>query len=75
MSCGDVAPREDPSVHCRVERDDAVPEHLGEAGQLLERRHRDAVVLQELRGAAAREQARPPARCSPFANAAMPRLS
>ena len=40
----------------RVQRDDAVAEHLGEAGQLLERDHGDALVGEELRRAAAREQ-------------------
>ena len=49
---GDVAPRQDPAVHGRVQRHDPVPEHLGEAGHALDPRHREAVLL-EVRGRAA----------------------
>ena len=53
---GHVGAGEDAAVHGRVQRDDAVAEHLREAGQLLERDHGDAFLDEELRGAAACEQ-------------------
>ena len=53
---GHVAAGEDAAVHGGVERDDAVAEQLPEAGELLERGHRDPLVGERLRGAAARDQ-------------------
>ena len=51
---GDIASGKNPTVHGRMERDNAMTEHLGEAGQLLERRHGDALVGEESSGAATR---------------------
>ena len=53
---GHVATREDPAVHGRVQRHDAVAEQVAEPGQVLERRHRDPLVREHLRRAGAREQ-------------------
>ena len=52
---GHVTPREDAAVHGRVQRHDAVAEHLGEARQLLEPDHGDPVVCEQRRGAATRD--------------------
>ena len=41
---GNIAASEDAAVDGRVQRNDAMSEHLGEAGQILERRHREPVV-------------------------------
>src|SRR6185503_796796 len=53
---GQVASREDAAVHSRVERDDAVAEKVAEARHVRERRHGDALVGEELRRAARREE-------------------
>ena len=60
-----VSAREDATVDCRVKRDDAVTEHLGEAGQLLERDDGDPLVGKQRGGAAARERARTRAGAAP----------
>ena len=52
---GHVAAREDAAVHCRVQRHDAVAEHLGEARQLLERGSPGSLLGEQRRGAAARD--------------------
>ena len=52
---GHVAAREDAAVHCRVQRHDAVAEHLGEARQLLEPDDRDPLLGEQRGGAAARD--------------------
>ena len=52
---GHVAARENAAVHCRVQRHDTVAEHLGEARQLLEPDHRDPLLGEQRRGAAARD--------------------
>ena len=43
-------------MHTRVQRDDAMPEHLDKAGQLLERDHGDPLVGEQPPRAAARDQ-------------------
>ena len=52
---GHVPAREDAAVHCRVQRDDTVAEHLGEAGQLLEPDYGDLLVGEQRCSAAARD--------------------
>ena len=59
---GDVAARQDSAVNGRMQRDDAMPEQLAEPGQLLERRHGDALVREHARGAARRDELDPEAR-------------
>ena len=61
-------------MHGRMQRHDAVAEQVAEAGQLLERRHRDALVGKDLRRAARREQLDTERR-QPRAKAARPALS
>ena len=51
-----VAPRENPGVDARVQRLDAAAEHLGRLGHLLDPRHVEALLLQERRGAARRDE-------------------
>ena len=51
-----VAAREDGRVHLRVERLHAPAEQLADAGQLLDERHAELVLLDEGRRAAARDQ-------------------
>ena len=53
---GHVPAGQDAAVHRGVQRDHAVTEHLGEAGQALHPRHGQAVLLQVGGGAAARHQ-------------------
>src|SRR5919204_61890 len=53
---GATAPREDAAVDARVQRLDAAAEHLGRVRHILDRRHRQAVLLEECRGAAARDE-------------------
>ena len=43
-------------MHGRMQRHDTVPEHLGEPGELLDRRHGEPCVGEEARGAAARDE-------------------
>ena len=50
-----VAAREDARVHGRMQRHDAVPEQLAEAGEALERGDRDPLLGERPRRAAARE--------------------
>ena len=52
---GHVAARQDPSVDGRVQRHDPVAQQLRESGQLLEPRHRHALVGKRLRGPGGRE--------------------
>ncbi len=52
----EAAVGEDPGVDARVERLDAAVEALGEAGQLLDPRHREAETLDQGRGAAGGDQ-------------------
>ena len=52
---GHVASREDAAVHRRVQRDDAMAEHLGEARQLLEPDHWDPLVREQRCRAATRD--------------------
>src|SRR5581483_6758168 len=54
----DVAAGEDAAVDGWVERDDAVPEDLGEAGQALDARHLEPLLLEPRRRAAARDELR-----------------
>ena len=70
----DVATGEDAAVHGRVQRDDAMAEHLGEAGELLERDHRDAPSLSS-RAVPPLATSSKPRRRSSSANAATPVLS
>ncbi len=51
-----VAAREDAGVDARVERLDPAAEHLGRLGQGLDAAHLQAQLLEERRGAAARDQ-------------------
>jgi hypothetical protein len=51
-----VSPGEDAAVDGRMEGDDTVAKELREARQLLDRRDRDPLVVQEAGGAAAGDQ-------------------
>ena len=53
---GHVAAGEDAAVYGRVQGHDTVTEHVGEAGELLDRRHLEPCVGQEPRRAAARHE-------------------
>ena len=55
----ELTPGENPGVHVRVQRLHAPAEHLGEAGDVLDRRHREPCLLESRRSAAARHELEP----------------
>ena len=71
----ELAPGEDPGVHARVQRLHAPAEHLGEAGHVLDRRHRKPCLLESRRGPAARRRARTRGRRARGRTATTPVLS
>ena len=52
----ELTPRENPGVHVRVQRLHAPAEHLGEAGDVLDRGHREPCLLESGRRPAARHE-------------------